>query len=62
MYVVEYNDRDREDMDQEELQYAIDFYDKSITARKKTRAVDSDEDESYQPSPQVSFFPLTPMT
>ncbi len=29
---------------------------------KKNHAVDSDEDESYQPSPQVYSFPLTPMT
>ncbi len=49
MYVVEYSDRDREDMDEEELQYAIEFYDKSSTAKTKKLAVgvDSDEDESY---------------
>ncbi len=63
IYVVEYTDRDREDMDGEELQYAIDFYYECKRQKKKARAVDveSDEDETYQPSPQVSSFPLTPI-
>ncbi len=61
IYVVDYSDHDREDMNGEELQYVIDFYNESIRAKSKARAVvvDSDEDESYQPSPQVSTLPLT---
>ncbi len=37
MYVVEYSDRDREDMDEEQLQYAMDFYHISVKNQKKTR-------------------------
>ena len=62
IYVVEYTDRDREDMDGEELQYAMDFYYESKRQKQKARyvTVESDEDESYQPSPQVSYFSFTP--
>jgi hypothetical protein len=58
IYVVEYSDRDREDMDGEELQYAMDFYTERLKAiKQKARfvRVESDEDESYRPSPPVSF-------
>jgi hypothetical protein len=62
IYVVEYSDRDREDMDGEELQYAIDYYCECKRPKKKAREVDedSDEDESYQPSPQVTPITFTP--
>ncbi len=62
IYVVEYTDGDREDMDGEELAYAIAFYNKCKRPKAKVSVVDSesDEDESYQPSPKVSSYPVTP--
>ncbi len=62
IYVVEYSDRDREDMDGEELQYAIDYYYECKKPKKNAREVDedSDEDESYQPSLQVTTIPFIP--
>ncbi len=64
IYVVEYTDGNREDMDGEELQYAIDLYNECNGTKEKASVAnsESDEDESYQPSPEVSSFPLTPKT
>ncbi len=54
---MQYSDGDREDMDREELQYAMDFYIQQQYNNKKGRHVqsDSDEDESYRPSPKVTL-------
>ncbi len=62
IYVVEYTDGDREDMDGAELEYAIAYYYECNGPKAKGSVVDSesDEDESYQPSPQVSSYPITP--
>jgi hypothetical protein len=51
-------------MDGEELQYAMDFYTESKAKKQKARfvSVESDEDESYQPSPPVPFLPFTSMS
>jgi hypothetical protein len=51
---VQYSDGDREDMDQEELQYAMDFYIKQRDDKRKMRHVQSEsgEDENYRPSPE----------
>jgi hypothetical protein len=41
-------------MDKEELEYAMDFYIEQ--KQEKTKAcVESDEDESYRPSPEVEL-------
>jgi hypothetical protein len=54
---VQYCDGDREDMDREELQYAMDFYIQQQYNSKKAHHVqsDADEDESYRPSPKVTL-------
>jgi hypothetical protein len=51
-------------MDGAELEYAIDYYIECNGPKAKASVVDSesDEDESYQPSPEVSSCPLTPKT
>ncbi len=62
IYVVEYTNGDREDMNGEELAYAIAYYYECNEPKEKATVVpsESDEDESYQPSPEVSSFPLAP--
>ena len=57
IFLVQYSDNDREDMDREELEYAMELYIEQTGAKQKSKSktkVDSgsDKDESYRPSPE----------
>jgi hypothetical protein len=57
-FSCEYSDKDREDMDREEFEYAMELYIEQTLEKTKSKTrtkVDSgsDEDESYRPSPEV---------
>ena len=62
VYVVEYTDGDREDMDHDELQYAHEFHlaRLGIDVENESCSAGSNDEESYRPSPKVCPFHLPP--
>jgi hypothetical protein len=53
IYVVEYTDGDREDMDADEMQYAHELHLRrlGVDVGNESEASGSNEEESYRPSP-----------
>jgi hypothetical protein len=62
VYVVQYTDGDREDMDHDELQYAYEFHLAclGVDVDNESCSGGSNDEESYQPSPKVCPFYLPP--
>jgi hypothetical protein len=57
IYVVQYTDGDREDMDPEEMQYAHELHPQrlGVDVGNESEASGSNDEESYRPSPKVSL-------
>ena len=60
IYVVEYTDGNREDMDSEEMKYAREFHLQrlGIDVGNETDASGSEDEDTYRPSPKVLIFKL----
>ncbi len=62
IYVVQYTDGDREDMDPDEMQYAHQLHLQrlGVDVGNESDASDSNDEESYRPSLQVSPYHQLP--